>query len=267
VRIRGIYSPGEVYLPGDLFERDGRWFVVGRNGVARPVAAKPDSLDRVPKDGRDGERGPAGRDGKDGAQGPAGPGLNYVGKWLTGQVYNVGDVVTHSGSAFVCRADGIKVPPSLVSKSWGLLAKGGRDGKDGASFTRQIVKQRETVIHGAPIAAIFDSNTSKGQVVYISGDGHVDLAHASADPQARAIGLALSAVIAGQAGEYLTSGPMTNDSWSLTPGAMYYLDPAVPGAITSTCPTANGQYVIIIGFATTPTQLNIAIHWALALGT
>src|SRR5690606_31041420 len=41
-----------------------------------------------------------------------------------------------------------------------------------------------------PIQAIFDSNAQKGDLVYVSGDGHVDLAVGTGTPQAIAIGVA-----------------------------------------------------------------------------
>lgn len=115
-------------------------------------------------------------------------------------------------------------------------------------------------------SGIFDSNAAKGAVVYSSADGHVDLAQANSDPQARAIGLATAAVAAGNVGEYLTGG-ILDGLTGLTPGAVYFLDPATPGGITTTCPTASGHYVIIIGTATTPTTLNVQIHWAMVLET
>jgi len=118
------------------------------------------------------------------------------------------------------------------------------------------------------IEAIFDSTAAKGDVIYVSSNGHVDLAQADGDPQARAIGLALDDVLSGASGDYVTSGPFTNTAWSLTPGSIYYLAPTtVAGGITATFPTTSGHYVIIIGTALTPTSLNIEIHWAMVLGT
>ncbi len=110
--------------------------------------------------------------------------------------------------------------------------------------------------------AIFDSNTSAGEVIYVSGDGHVDLAQANSEPQTLAVGIAIADVLAGEVGEYITVGPVTVDTWTLTPGTVYYLDPDVPGGMTSTYPTTIGDFVVILGAAATPTQLNLEIHWA-----
>lgn len=123
-----------------------------------------------------------------------------------------------------------------------------------------------TLVDALP-RAVFDSAAEVGAVVYASSDGHVELAQANGEPQACAIGLATEAVLAGQNGEYRTSGPITNPAWSLIPGTVYYLDHNVPGGITSTFPTGNGQYVAIVGTATTPTSLNIEISWKVKLGT
>ncbi len=111
--------------------------------------------------------------------------------------------------------------------------------------------------------AIFDSNTSAGQVIYISGDGHVDLAQANNGTTATAVGIATQDVLAGEVGEYITVGPVTCDTWTLAAGSVYYLDPAVPGGMTTTYPDTFGEFVIILGAAATSTQLNLEIHWML----
>lgn len=111
--------------------------------------------------------------------------------------------------------------------------------------------------------AIFDSNTSAGQVVYVSGDGHVDLAQADNYLTATAVGIATQDVLAGETGEYITVGPVTTDTWTLTAGTVYYLDPAVPGGMTTTYPDNSGEFVVILGAAATSTQLNLEIHWML----
>jgi len=115
--------------------------------------------------------------------------------------------------------------------------------------------------------AIFDSNTSAGEVVYISGDGHVDLAQADAEPQALAVGIATQDVLAGETGEYIPVGPVSCDTWNLTPGVVYYLDPDVEGGMTSTFPNTVGNHVVILGAAATTTQLNLEIHWAIVIGS
>ena len=111
--------------------------------------------------------------------------------------------------------------------------------------------------------AIFDSNTLKGQVVYVSGDGHVDLAQADDGTTATAVGIAIEDVLAGETGEYITCGPVNCDTWTLTAGTVYYLDPNTPGGMTTTYPDNPGEFVIILGAAAASTQLNLEIHWML----
>lgn len=113
------------------------------------------------------------------------------------------------------------------------------------------------------VAAIFDSDTLAGQVIFISGDGHVDLAQADNGGRTTAVGIATQDVLAGQPGEYIPVGPVSCETWNLTPGIVYYLDPSVAGGLTHVYPTSPGQFVIILGAATTPTQLNLQIHWML----
>jgi hypothetical protein len=75
-----------------------------------------------------GPPGPAGKDGVDGKDGA--PGLQYAGRWgvdtTTGRK---GDVVSHSGSGWVCITDTTTAAPG-TSDAWRLFVKRGNDGKD-----------------------------------------------------------------------------------------------------------------------------------------
>ena len=44
---------------------------------------------------------------------------------------------------------------------------------------------------------------------------------------------------------------------------MYYLSPTVPGGVTDVYPETAGQFVVILGFAATATQLVLSIHYML----
>jgi hypothetical protein len=77
------------------------------------------------------------------------------------------------------------------------------------------------------------------------------------------VGIATQDVAAGQVGEYVSVGPVSCASWSLTPGSVYYLSPSVAGSLTTVYPDNSGEFVVILGAATTPTQLNLQIHWML----
>ncbi|WP_428304651.1 hypothetical protein [Lacipirellula sp.] len=105
-----------------------------------------------------------------------------------------------------------------------------------------------------------------GDVIYASGDGHVDLAQASpavddSDDKAFAIGMVTA--VNGEAVSYRTTGVVDNPAWSLTPRAVYYLSPTVPGGLTTEYTEASGEFAIIVGTATSPTQIALNIHWML----
>lgn len=117
-----------------------------------------------------------------------------------------------------------------------------------------------------PVSAIFDSTTAKGMVVYVSSNGHVDLALADDYSTAGVVGFCNAAVSADNVGEYVTEGPMDLDDWtavagtaSLSPGAVYFLDEANAGMITTSAPEDGGECVTVVGRATTENSLDIEI--------
>src|SRR5690606_34024401 len=74
--MRGKFNPIAVYLPGDMYERDGVTFAVSRGGVHTPVAVPGDESLRCPQgeciQGPPGRDGRNGKDGVDGARGERG---------------------------------------------------------------------------------------------------------------------------------------------------------------------------------------------------
>lgn len=58
---------------------------------------------------------------------------------------------------------------------------------------------------------------------------------------------------------------VTGQVGGLTEGSIYYLDPVNPGKLTTTAPTITGQYLIIVGYAVSLTQLSINIQRMLLL--
>lgn len=117
-----------------------------------------------------------------------------------------------------------------------------------------------------PISAIFDSNTSAGMVVYVSSNGHVDLARADVVGTSAGVGLALSAVTATQVGEYKPEGQITLSDWTavtgtttLSAGAIYFLSETTAGQMTTTPPTLSGETILRVGRALTDTQFDIEI--------
>ena len=57
--------------------------------------------------------------------------MTFKGDYDTTKQYNFLDTVEYNGSSFVCKANGTHDTPSEHSANWQLLAKAGRDGKDG----------------------------------------------------------------------------------------------------------------------------------------
>lgn len=57
--------------------------------------------------------------------------MTFKGDYDTTKQYNFLDTVEYNGSSFVCKANGTHDTPSEQSANWQLLAKAGRDGKDG----------------------------------------------------------------------------------------------------------------------------------------
>lgn len=82
------------------------------------------------RDGTNGVDGLPGKNGERGAEGPPGK-LPIVREWMDGVHYE-GEVVTHAGSAFQAIRDTGREPPH---EDWICIARGGRDGADGRSFT------------------------------------------------------------------------------------------------------------------------------------
>jgi hypothetical protein len=114
-------------------------------------------------------------------------------------------------------------------------------------------------------SAIFDSNTSAGMALYVSGADSVDLANADDPTTAIVIGLALTAVTAGDTGSYRSQGQLWLPDWTavtgaatLTAGVVYYLD-TTDGKMTSTPPTGAGNHITRIGIAVSTTTISLEI--------
>lgn len=111
------------------------------------------------------------------------------------------------------------------------------------------------------------SNMNAGGAVYCSGASASTKARANGSPQAFAVGLCQAAQTSGVAGAVQVNGVLTlstanwdtvtGGSGGLTAGSTYYLDPTTAGNLTATCPTAAGQYVVIMGRAMNTTDMLI----------
>jgi hypothetical protein len=103
-----------------------------------------------------------------------------------------------------------------------------------------------------------------GDIVYISAADTGKKAKADAVGTKDAIAVAMGAITAGTTGSYQSDGLLAGLA-GLTPGAVYYLSAATAGLMTTTAPSAAGQFVTRIGIAVSATELDINIQRAIAL--
>jgi hypothetical protein len=107
-----------------------------------------------------------------------------------------------------------------------------------------------------------------GQPVYVSAAGSVDLAQADASATVEILGLVKStSITASASGSIQTDGILaattgqwdvvTGGSGGLTAGSIYYLDQDTAGNLTTTPPTAAGDFVVRVGLALSTTELDI----------
>jgi Collagen triple helix repeat (20 copies) len=80
--------------------------------------------------GATGATGPAGAAG---AVGPQGPPVSFVGGWLVGQSYGVGDAVSYGGSSYIALTANTGREPDVSPVYWGVLAQAGSVGPAGAT--------------------------------------------------------------------------------------------------------------------------------------
>jgi len=116
-----------------------------------------------------------------------------------------------------------------------------------------------------------------GMPVYISAADTVKMAKANALGTINPIGfMQATSTAAGSTGAVQLTGDLsattvqwdavcTGESGGLTPGALYYLDPAAYGKITVTAPTAVGQYIQQVGTAISTTEMKIDIKMSILL--
>ncbi len=108
-----------------------------------------------------------------------------------------------------------------------------------------------------------------GMPVYAKANGNVDKARANAISTSEVLGLAAATIATTASGGIQTAGTLTatTGEWDavtgqtggLTPGSIYYLDPATAGLLTTTAPTTAGQVRLRVGLAHSTTELEIRI--------
>jgi hypothetical protein len=116
-------------------------------------------------------------------------------------------------------------------------------------------------------SAEVDSAVLMGQPLYLKVNGHADLAQANAIATARVCGLAVADATATTAATYSPDGVVQRSDWtpitgtaSLTPGTFYFLDPDLPGKLTTIAPELSGLVVANVGIALSATKLAIEIQ-------
>jgi hypothetical protein len=116
----------------------------------------------------------------------------------------------------------------------------------------------------------------KGTPVYVDTNDTVKEAQADASGTVEVVGLVYPTSIAPAAtGWIITDGVLnaatgewdavTGDVGGLTAGAIYYLDEATVGMLTTTAPTTTGNFVARVGKAISTTNLEITISQPILL--
>ena len=112
--------------------------------------------------------------------------------------------------------------------------------------------------------------TAPGSPVAFAAAGSFRRAQANALANSASLGIATASIAAAASGAIATAGALTlttaqwdaivtGESGGLTPGALYFVDPATPGNLTATAPATAGQIVAPVGRAVSPTVLVIQI--------
>jgi len=111
----------------------------GPSGV-QGVAGVPGMAGTAGTTGARGPIGPTGPKGLDGTDGADGTGFVWRGTWSSSKAYTVGDVVSRSGSSYICILDSVKqCPPS--SDYWNLMALKGDRGTSWVSSIAVLDRQ------------------------------------------------------------------------------------------------------------------------------
>ncbi len=102
-------------------QSSAQWTVLVSRGAAGATGATGAT-------GPTGPQGPVGATGLTGAQGPP---VSFVGSWLVGRVYAVGETVSYGGSSYIGIAANSGRQPDLSPSYWALLAQSGTTGPAG----------------------------------------------------------------------------------------------------------------------------------------
>lgn len=116
------------------------------------------------------------------------------------------------------------------------------------------------------------ASITQGMVVAVHGSGSGVIKASAADATKPASGLAMATVADTFSATIQTSGPFTLADWTAVTGsvtlsahAVYFLDPATPGLLTTTVPSGSGEVVQEVGVAVSTVTLNISIEYPILL--
>lgn len=98
-------------------------------------------------------------------------------------------------------------------------------------------------------------------VVYMSPTGVAIASSSVVNTANKILGLTSGSVVNGQPVEVVTSGTITEPSWSWTVGDAVYV--STNGTLTQTVPTSG--YILQVGIATNPTTINIDLKLPIIL--
>jgi hypothetical protein len=138
----GNYQSSQNYALHDAVSWQGSTFIslvdgnVGNTPSLSPtfwaVLAAQGATGAIGPAGPTGATGAAGSAGATGAAGPQGPPVTFLGEWLTGTPYAIGDAVAYAGSSYIALTANLGREPDMSAQYWGLLAAAGATGPAGA---------------------------------------------------------------------------------------------------------------------------------------
>lgn len=112
---------------------------------------------------------------------------------------------------------------------------------------------------GVPQQYTAGATLTQGQCVYLNSSNQVVGAKANGATTAPVIGIALNAASSGQPVTVLTSGVITIGA-TTTKGTIYVVSAANAGGIAPIGDLATGNYLSIIGYANSTTQITLTIN-------
>ncbi|MDE2020267.1 MAG: DUF2190 family protein [Patescibacteria group bacterium] len=114
-------------------------------------------------------------------------------------------------------------------------------------------------VSGVPQQYTAGGTITQGQCVYLNSSNQVVGAKSNASATAAVLGIALNSASTGQPVTVLTSGVITIGA-TTTKGTIYVVSAANAGGIAPISDLATGNYLSIIGYANSTTQITLTIN-------